>query len=234
VSGAIAVRKNHFYLAFNIAEQKSRNGVSPVLRYNMKTDFFEYLKEPQGYLSLDLDRVPKTGQYKFYESRVAIAGSPGALLINFPLDHNLYLNQDGKVREINARSDYIDDFAFLSRDKSKYDLKNIEYKTVVFGSARYFGIYYDEKREIYYRLAKLGNTKEWKSKLLSGSEKPVVKEYSLIILGSNLNKLSEVKFNVEEALPEKGNFLGPGGFWVLLPDNGDEDVMTVGLLKTNE
>lgn len=234
VSGGIVVIGSHFYLAFNVSGQEHRNKVSPVLRYNMKSNEFNYLTEPKGYAQLDINKLPKVGQFRFYESRIARGNTPGSIVINFPLNHDLYVSKDDWVRSVKAQSDYVDKFEFLSKNKERYDLKNIEYKKVVFGSARYFGIFHDGERQLYYRLAKIDNAEKWKSKYSSNSKKGVLKEYTLMIFDSDFNKKSEVKFNLTEALPEKGVFVGPGGLWMLLPDKGNEDIMTVGLLKTYE
>lgn len=234
VSGGIVVSGRHFYLAFNVSGQEHRNNVSPVLRYDMKSNEYIYLTEPKGYAQLDINKLPKVGQFQFYESRIASGVEPGSVIINFPLDHDLYISKDGKGRSVKAQSDYVGDFQFLSRNNEKYDLKNIEYKKVVFGSARYFGIFHDKERQLYYRLAKIDNAEKWKSKYSSNSKKKVLQEYVLMIFDSDLNKQSEIKFNLTQALPEKGVFVGPGGLWVLLPDKDNEDIMTVGLLKTYE
>ncbi|WP_157716318.1 DUF4221 family protein [Roseivirga echinicomitans] len=234
VSGAIVVHKEHFFLSFNISEQKERNRVAPVLKYNMVTREYGFLEAPAAYGNMDLSRIPKGAQQEFYESRLAFNAENNEMVINYPLNQNLYLLRDGKVKEVEAKSESVEGFELLSRDKNRFEIDDIGYKKIVFGSARYFGVFYDQNNKLFYRLAKLDNVSKTESKYLSNSKKYVPDSYSWMLFDSGLSKKTEVLFSSREATPEKGVFLSPEGLWVLLPNNKGEDIMSIGLLKFNK
>jgi hypothetical protein len=234
VSGAIVVSAPYVYLAFNISEQPERNSVAPIIRFNMQSLEFQYLQEPKGYTDLDLKKLPKIGQYHFYESKMSLSKDRESVIVSFPLDNDFYVYKNSGVRTIRTGSKYLNKFTFLSNNKTRYNTKMTEYKKVVFGSARYFGIYYDDKNEVYYRLLKLDNSSKWKRKLESGSDEIILKEYSLMEYDLDFNLRSEKIFGLEGATPESGMFVGPGGLWVLLSGNTNENIMSIGLLKKYE
>lgn len=234
VSGAIVVHKEHFFLSFNISEQKERNSVAPVLKYNMVTKEHGFLKEPGAYRDLDLSRIPKGGQHEFYESRLAFNADNNEMVINYPLSQKLYVLRDGIVKEVEAKSKSVKGFELLSRDKNRFEVNDVGYKKIVFGSARYFGVFYDQYNKLFYRLVKLDNVSKTESKYLSNSKKYVPDSYSWMIFDSGLSKKTEVLFTSREATPEKGVFVSPKGLWVLLPNSKGEDIMSIGLLKFNE
>lgn len=233
VAGAIVVHKEYIYLAFQIAEQEERNKVAPILKYNMVTRDFDFLKFPRAYQYLDLDRIPKRGQYEFYESRIAFDIDKARLIVNYPLDQNLYsINSESRrLSTIETKKERVQEFQLLSKNKNSYNRKDVGYRKIIFGSPRYFGLFYSQYEQSFYRLVKLDNIEKWESKLSSGISAGVFKDYSIIKLDSYFNEVSEATLNIREIYPEKGLFISPEGLWSLLPDTKGEDIMSIGLLK---
>ncbi|MCE7057471.1 DUF4221 domain-containing protein [Algoriphagus sp. AGSA1] len=130
---------------------------------------------------------------------------------------------DGQSKSVYAKSDYITKeavpFSMIpsSDQKTKYVIEN----------TKYYGIYYDEFRDVYYRTVQLPGKYDINE---IPKEMDALRDFSVIVLDSTFNKINEVRFpggiyNIYRA------FVGKRGFY--LPKNNimnpdlKEDILSI-------
>lgn len=160
---------------------------------------------PDIVVNLETDSIFRTGIWpKKYSShnfndaqtqRIVLENQKEANIIySFNADHNLYIFREQEfVKEVNAKSDYIDDFDIYSDDS----LNNIGYKMRFLTTAPvYNNLFYDVKRKEYYRIA-LHKTK-YIDEETNRKKRAFDRPWSVIILDTNFNIIDEIKFSPKE------------------------------------
>lgn len=179
-------------------------------------------KYPNGYLAEGL-KAPY----------FSMAASPDRVVYSFFADHHLHVAEGASMetKEVPAKSRYLpQDFPSLSRTAVQ-----LEYMTYLFTSPRYEGLIYDSYREVYYRFC-------FPSTDIKGQEeinelRAYPKDFSIMILDSELNVLGETRFKGKHLVPNNV-FVAEEGLYISAnhPDNPnlDEDWLEFKLLELVE
>ncbi|SHN23427.1 protein of unknown function [Cyclobacterium lianum] len=183
---------------------------------------FSAHKYPKGYLEEGL-KAP------YY----SMAASPDRVVYSFFADHRLHVAEgvSSETKTVAAKSQYLPEiFPSLSRTAVQ-----LEYMTYLFTSPRYEGLIYDKYREIYYRFC-------YPSIEISGQEeinqlRGYPKDFSIMILDSELNILGETRFTGKHLVPNNV-FVAEEGLYISAnhPDNPNlkEDWLEFKLLELVE
>lgn len=183
---------------------------------------FSAHKYPKGYLEDGL-KAP------YY----SMAASPDQVVYSLFADHRLQVAEgvSSGTKTVAAKSQYLPEiFPSLSRTAVQLD-----YMTYLFTSPRYEGLIYDKYREIYYRFC-------YPSIEISGQEeinqlRAYPKDFSIMILDSELNILGETRFTGKHLVPNNV-FVAEEGLYISAnhPDNPNlkEDWLEFKLLELVE
>ncbi|WP_410266177.1 DUF4221 family protein [Cyclobacterium sp.] len=183
---------------------------------------FSAHKYPKGYLEEGL-KAP------YY----SMAASPDRVVYSFFADHRLQVAEgvSSGTKTVAAKSQYLPEiFPSLSRTAVQ-----LEYMTYLFTSPRYEGLIYDKYREIYYRFC-------YPSIEISGQEeinqlRAYPKDFSIMILDSELNILGETRLTERHLVPNNV-FVAEEGLYISAnhPDNPNlkEDWLEFKLLELVE
>ncbi|MFN3998727.1 DUF4221 family protein [Algoriphagus sp.] len=183
---------------------------------NINEDFkFEVLYNLE---SNEIFKESSSGFPEFYQNKIwpsqdiSIARTIdkyGRVVYSWRFLHSLIVEKDGIVEEKLAKSDFIDEeftpFSMIP-DKDQNMEKIIQ-------TAKYYGVYYDKYRDLFYRTVQHSGiyNKNEIPKEMDG-----VRNFSVIVLDSDFNKIKEITFpggiyNIYRA------FVGKRGFY--LPKN---------------
>ncbi|MFY0591276.1 hypothetical protein [Roseivirga sp.] len=231
--GGIVVVKNEVYMGLQVAHNSFNNSKPPVIKIDMKTREYDYLKEPIPYKDLNFKRLPKSGQIEFYESRVSFNKSTSSLIITYPVPGNIFRIKEDRVEKIELQSqDILGEFELLDSDNGTYTTRDLEYTKLVMVNPRILGSIYDPYRNVHYFIRKVkGDVKSY-VKMKNGAGKFFYK-YLYEAYDSEFKLLDSLIVSAEYLIPNKGVFLDSRGLWVLMPQQEDEDVMQLALLDFN-
>ncbi len=168
--------------------------------------------------SNSISEVPESAFPEFYHEKIWASqdiqvsrtiNKLGSVVYSWRYLDSLSVVSNGKAKKVNAKSDFITDeaspFSMVpnSDQKMKYIIEN----------TKYYGIYYDEYRDVYYRTVQLAGKYDINE---IPKEMDALRDFTVIVLDSVFNKITEVRFpggiyNIYRA------FVGKQGFY--LPKN---------------
>lgn len=163
----------------------------------------------------------------------SMAASPDRVVYSFFADHRLQVAQgiSTETKTVPAKSRYLpQDFPSLSRTALQ-----LEYMTYLFTSPRYEGLIYDSYREVFYRFCFPSIETRGQEEINQLRAYP--KDFSIMILDSELNILGETRLTGKHLVPNNV-FVAEEGLYISAnhPDNPNlnEDWLEFKLLELVE
>lgn len=231
--GAIEFRFPYVYIALEVSDKEERNIVAPVIRLNIKTDQFVYLKQPLPYENINVNTMAqREDNYYLYSSRVTGNIERDEIMISYPLEGHVYRLRDTTViGTLDAKSDKIGDFLFLRKPRPNRYVPNYEEsRSVAFSSAWYYGVIYNPYQGLYYRIGKVQRRKDTYSRIQAGEKALDMNQYSVTVFDSDFNKLADSIITAEDVLFGRGVFVTPDGLCGPQLNLKGEDVMGISII----
>lgn len=230
VAGGIAYSNGVLYLGLRVADFTKMPSNSSIISLNVSSGVFSYIEHPMPIDEKFLSRIPIDQRYT--SSYIDFNNEEGKLIVSLPLsDDILVRNANNMWSTHNAKSLYFDNLVFLRNPVTSYRLAIEKYHDELILMSRYTGVFYDEFRNVYYRIGRLEFDKELYLQIKSGQNIKIYEEFSVQVLDSSFQKIGETKFFTKRLLYEQGVFIDEKGLWLLMPQEEDEDVMEFRLME---
>lgn len=234
--GAMVIDKGDIILALEVPDNKKQMTKAPVLKINMRTLEVKYFSSPIPYQGLNVNHIPDRRNFEFYSSRLTLNRKMERLFINFPLEKELYmLSSDNTVTRIGLETGLMGDFKFLEKDRGSYDQGDLALSDVIFNSAWYYGIIYNQYNDLYYRIGRPeGDSGLYRRKKSEGNAGKIPYKYVISIYDSSFKLLGEDVFTTKDFIVHRGAFVAPDGLWVLQPNTKGEDILGLALIGLSD
>ncbi|KYG72336.1 MULTISPECIES: DUF4221 family protein [Roseivirga] len=229
----MVVQNHKIYALKTILMKEPLLDYSPLVEIDLRSKEVKVLDEPKQYNSGMYERIINIMQ--IIQGDIVYNDKRGALVLSYPLDHSVYVSDDGfrSMRKIPVKTKYFDEFKLMSRPSKELAPSQVTEQglNVLRLSGQYLELHYDPYRSLYYRVARIPYTekvyKEYKSGVRSRLPPRL---HSVMVLDEDFNILSEKTYMVKDYMFRSGVFVGPEGLWVLKPLGNNEDEMIFELL----
>lgn len=231
--GGMEVVGSKIYMGLQVAHNLYNNTKAPVIIIDMKTGEYKYLNRPIPYADVNFKRLPKSGQFEFFEARLMVDRTDGSLVLTYPVPGNIFKISEGIVKKIDLESkELVGSFNFLKSDNSTYTTRDTDYTKMIMTNPRNLGFLYDSYKNVYYVIRKVKGDPKSYDKMINGLGKFYYK-YLYEVYDNGFNLLDSKIISAEHLVPNKGIVVSPEGLWVLKPQGDDENIMKLALLNFN-
>ncbi|MFY0591278.1 DUF4221 family protein [Roseivirga sp.] len=229
VYGSIIVVKDKLFASLRILRSSKVKNYAPLLELDLNSGEVSQLMEPLPYSKIKTEKIPY--HKKLLSSRIAYNFEKDHLVVNYPMDHDLFvIDEKNRIQVIDGRNHEFDKFVILKKDIKKYTNQEHTYE-VFFKGPRYDGILYNPFTKHYYRVIRLGMEQGDINKWKRGEKVKIFQRFFIDVFNESFMKIASSEFTDEKLLFEQGMFVGPGGLWVLQPQSDDENEMKFTLLE---
>lgn len=226
-TGAIQVMGSYIYLAHCIYNKRILKGGSMITSVDMSNGEVRILDELPSYGEMvDVDRLIIVPAFLSPDLRIR----NDELIVNYPVSDDVFsLNlKRNEVYSYSGKSQFMNGVKMTSKEVNAYSNKAAmidEMRSISTLSGYYWKLLYDPFRSVFYRVVRLpyneGIYRKYKSGLLDRLTESV--KYSVILLDTELNVLSENEFSADEYNFSKGVFVTEDGLFVYDEAASSED-----------